>query len=90
MLLHDADGPHQQWRLTCLRHQVRGTVRVCRRGYEIRRGLWRGHTYISWEGLPMLSLGGNHASWRNGTIQFDVNQIDSSSLMSMRMQKNRY
>ena len=64
MLLHDADGLHQRWRLTCLRHQVRGTVRVCRRGYKIRRGLWRGRTYIYWEGLPMLCLGGDHASWR--------------------------
>jgi hypothetical protein len=39
MLLHDAGGLHQ---LACLRHQVRSTVRTCRRGYEIGRGLWRG------------------------------------------------
>lgn len=44
---------------------------------------------LSWGGLSMLSLSGDHANSRNGAMKFDVNQICSSSTMSMHVRKNR-
>ena len=42
---------------------------------------------LSWRGLPVLSLGGDHASLRNGAMKFNVNQIFGNS---MCLQKNRW
>jgi len=37
----------------------------------------------------MLSLGGDRANSKNGAMKFDMNQICSSSTMSMHVRKNR-